>query len=448
MSASSSAAIAVERGLAARLQAHHLGSGAGNGRSDPEGRWMPWPTPAPSPSWWPRTSPNPPKSWADLLTGTYKVAAVATSARPSQSNAAVLACAIAMGGDERQGRAGHGPVRQARQAEAPAHDRRRCPANMARGEIQVGLVWDFNAPELPRQGGRRPLHRRHPRPTAPSPAATPPCMNKFAKNPNAAMLTREYIFGDEGQLEPRRRLRPPHPGRPPDAVRPREGQAAARRASMRRPAPSTRKPWSAGCPPRAGPVAGEGADRDVRALAPPAGEPSVRGALGGSPFALRGADGVPDPAGRSPCWLGSFMVSAGEWSLANYATLLGEPLLPRRLHHQHHRIAPHQRGRYRPSACRSALALHRRSVARCSAASSPCSTSPANFVGVPLALAFTILAGVNGVVTLLLVRSGLVQDFNIYSLQGLILVYAYFQVPFAVLVHVPQPRCRIDAGPR
>jgi len=46
-----------------------------------------------------------------------------------------------------------------------------------------------------------------------------------------------------------------------------------------------------------------------------------------------------------------------------------------------------------------------------------------NFVGVPLALAFTILAGVNGVVTLLLVRSGLVQDFNIYSLQGLMLIY-------------------------
>jgi putative spermidine/putrescine transport system permease protein len=60
-----------------------------------------------------------------------------------------------------------------------------------------------------------------------------------------------------------------------------------------------------------------------------------------------------------------------------------------------------------------------------------------NFVGVPLALAFTTLAGVNGVVTLLLVRSGLVQDFNIYSLQGLALVYAYFQVPFAVLVLFP-----------
>lgn len=60
-----------------------------------------------------------------------------------------------------------------------------------------------------------------------------------------------------------------------------------------------------------------------------------------------------------------------------------------------------------------------------------------NFVGVPLALAFTILGGVNGIVTLLLARSGLLQGFNIYSLQGLVLVYAYFQIPFCVLVLYP-----------
>ncbi len=36
--------------------------------------------------------PNPPKSWADLLTGSYKVAA-GDVGKASQSNAAVLACA-------------------------------------------------------------------------------------------------------------------------------------------------------------------------------------------------------------------------------------------------------------------------------------------------------------------------------------------------------------------
>jgi len=131
---------------------------------------------------------------------------------------------------------------------------------------------------------------------------------------------------------------------------------------------------------------------------------------------------------------GSF-VRGGEWSLGNYATLLGSRFY---------------RGAFATSIQVSlltsavglgiglplALALHRRPppvqrrfLTLFNVAS--------NFVGVPLALAFTILAGVNGVVTLLLVRSGLVQDFNIYSLQGLMLVYAYFQVPFAVLVLFP-----------
>ena len=131
---------------------------------------------------------------------------------------------------------------------------------------------------------------------------------------------------------------------------------------------------------------------------------------------------------------GSF-VQGGEWSLANYATLLASRFY---------------RGAFTTSIEVSlltsavglgiglplALALSRRTppvqrrfLTLFNVAS--------NFVGVPLALAFTILAGVNGVVTLLLVRSGLVQDFNIYSLPGLMLVYAYFQIPFAVLVLFP-----------
>ncbi len=132
--------------------------------------------------------------------------------------------------------------------------------------------------------------------------------------------------------------------------------------------------------------------------------------------------------------LGS-LVSGGEWSLANYATLFGSRFY---------------RGAFTTSLSVSlltsaigmavgvplAFALHRRS-APVQRRFITLFNVASNFVGVPLALAFTILAGVNGVVTLLLTRSGLVQGFNIYSLQGLVLVYAYFQVPFAVLVVFP-----------
>jgi putative spermidine/putrescine transport system permease protein len=61
----------------------------------------------------------------------------------------------------------------------------------------------------------------------------------------------------------------------------------------------------------------------------------------------------------------------------------------------------------------------------------------ANFVGVPLAFAFIIIFGFNGAFTLILKRYGLVNEINIYSFGGLILVYSYFQVSLAALLIYP-----------
>ncbi|KLJ14555.1 ABC transporter permease [Pseudomonas sp. TJI-51] len=60
-----------------------------------------------------------------------------------------------------------------------------------------------------------------------------------------------------------------------------------------------------------------------------------------------------------------------------------------------------------------------------------------NFAGVPLAFAFIILLGFNGALTLLLKQIGLLEDFSIYSRNGLILVYTYFQIPLGVLLLYP-----------
>nr|WP_277818002.1 ABC transporter permease subunit [Pseudomonas putida] len=60
-----------------------------------------------------------------------------------------------------------------------------------------------------------------------------------------------------------------------------------------------------------------------------------------------------------------------------------------------------------------------------------------NFAGVPLAFAFIILLGFNGALTLLLKQIGLLEDFSIYSSNGLILVYTYFQIPLGVLLLYP-----------
>jgi len=141
--------------------------------------------------------PNPPKSWADLLAGSYKVAA-GDVGKASQSNAAVLACAIAVGGDERR-------VDPAMELFAKLAKQKRLltigalPANMGRGEIQVGLLWDFNALNYRDKVGGNRFDVVIPSDGSVT-SGYSMIVNKYAKNPNAAMLVREYIFSDEGQL--------------------------------------------------------------------------------------------------------------------------------------------------------------------------------------------------------------------------------------------------------
>lgn len=67
------------------------------------------------------------------------------------------------------------------------------------------------------------------------------------------------------------------------------------------------------------------------------------------------------------------------------------------------------------------------------------SNMTSNFAGVPLAFAYIILLGSNGVFTLLFKQWGwsVFADFNLYSWSGLVLVYVYFQVPLSLLLLYP-----------
>ncbi|MGN0713003.1 MAG: ABC transporter permease [Anaerovoracaceae bacterium] len=62
-----------------------------------------------------------------------------------------------------------------------------------------------------------------------------------------------------------------------------------------------------------------------------------------------------------------------------------------------------------------------------------------NFSGVPLAFAFMVLMGNTGVLTLLGQQMGIpfLANFDLYSGQGLMLVYIYFQIPLATLLLLP-----------
>ncbi|CAG9297740.1 ABC transporter permease [Celerinatantimonas diazotrophica] len=60
-----------------------------------------------------------------------------------------------------------------------------------------------------------------------------------------------------------------------------------------------------------------------------------------------------------------------------------------------------------------------------------------NFVGVPLAFAFIIILGFNGMITLILRHFGWLGGFNLYNTSGLIVIYSYFQIPLAMLLLYP-----------
>lgn len=60
-----------------------------------------------------------------------------------------------------------------------------------------------------------------------------------------------------------------------------------------------------------------------------------------------------------------------------------------------------------------------------------------NFSGVPLAFAFIIILGFNGSLTLLLKSWGWIDNFNVYGINGLFLIYTYFQIPLGILLLFP-----------
>ncbi|SDG75615.1 putative spermidine/putrescine transport system substrate-binding protein [Pseudomonas benzenivorans] len=138
-----------------------------------------------------------PTSWADLKQGTYKVSIGDVSAAAQAVNG-VLAAAIAGGGDEKniqpgldffaelakQGRLGlSNPTIQ----------------TLEKGEVEVGVVWDFNGLSY-----RDQIDPSRFEVLIPSDGSVisgySTIINKYAKNPNAAKLAREYILSDAGQI--------------------------------------------------------------------------------------------------------------------------------------------------------------------------------------------------------------------------------------------------------
>lgn len=140
---------------------------------------------------------NPPKSWEDLKNGNYKII-VGDVTKAAQAQMAVLAAAIAFGGDESNIEPGiaffEDLAKKGRLSNAEAS-----LANIEKGEVEVTLLWDFNALSYRDQINKDGFAVAIPKEgSVVSGYAT--IINKFAPHPNAAKLTRQYILSDEGQI--------------------------------------------------------------------------------------------------------------------------------------------------------------------------------------------------------------------------------------------------------
>ena len=140
---------------------------------------------------------NPPKSWDDILTGNYRVT-VGDVGIASQANNAVLAAAFAHGGSEKNLKPAIKFFAElAKQGRLSLND----PglANLEKGEVEVAILWDFNALSYRDKIDRNRFTVSIPQDGSVISGYTT-IINKYAQNPNAAKLAREYIFSDQGQI--------------------------------------------------------------------------------------------------------------------------------------------------------------------------------------------------------------------------------------------------------
>ncbi|MCS4286390.1 putative spermidine/putrescine transport system substrate-binding protein [Pseudomonas sp. BIGb0278] len=138
-----------------------------------------------------------PKTWHDLEKGKYKVA-IGDVGTAAQAANGVLAAAIAYKGDERNIEPGLQLFTKL------AQQKRLSLANptiqtLEKGEVEVGVVWDFNGLSYRQQIDPERFEVLIPADGSITSGYTT-IINKYAKNPNAAKLAREYIFSDAGQI--------------------------------------------------------------------------------------------------------------------------------------------------------------------------------------------------------------------------------------------------------
>lgn len=136
-----------------------------------------------------------PKTFDDILNGNF-VLTIGDMETANQSQFALLNAAVTYGGDEKNLKPGLDFFKKlAEQGRLKTTDA--SLANLETGEVQVGMLWDFNALNYADAVDRDRFVITVPPVTVMTGYTT--IINRYAANPYAAALAREFILSDEGQ---------------------------------------------------------------------------------------------------------------------------------------------------------------------------------------------------------------------------------------------------------
>ncbi|MFT8364193.1 MAG: ABC transporter substrate-binding protein [Sporolactobacillus sp.] len=140
---------------------------------------------------------NPPKTWADLLKGNYKIS-IGDPTKEAQAQMTVLAAALANGGSVTNIKPGLDFFKKIAKQGRLSSTEATIP-NLEKGEIDVAVIWDFLG-----LGYRDQIGKNRFAVSIPADKSLmfgySSVISKNAADPNAAKLARNYILSDKGQI--------------------------------------------------------------------------------------------------------------------------------------------------------------------------------------------------------------------------------------------------------
>lgn len=141
-----------------------------------------------------------PHSFKELLNPEYKKCiSVGDVMKAAESQNAVLAAAYANGGDEKNIQPGIDFFKKLN-AMGNLNNVDEKVSNFQKGEIPIGIVWDFNALNYKKQIDQAGDYEVVIPTDATVISAYVSIINKYAPHPNAAKAFQDYLFSDQGQI--------------------------------------------------------------------------------------------------------------------------------------------------------------------------------------------------------------------------------------------------------